>query len=512
MSLLTLLVVIAAGFAAASVAALYSYGRFARIARGPESRALPVADADTALDRFVAPLLRAHPGETGLELVDGNLEAFAFRVRMARRAGRSLDLQYYIWEHDLAGRLLLHEVLDAADRGVRVRLLLDDVYSQSRDHVLLGLDTHPNIEVRLFNPVRARRRGLRRGLELLLRVYRATRRMHNKAWIADGRVAVMGGRNIGDKYFGASKASNFRDLDAIVVGELLDDAGRWFDTYWNSAAVVPIAALRRRRGKLRSVRRSLARFRKRAPARPYLDRVAEDESVQALLASAGPRHWVKDAKLVCDPPEKCDGQFADQWLRSIVGPILLSATQRLQILSAYFIPGPTGTQALLGLVERGVSVAVLTNSLAATDVAAVHGAYARYRKRLVRGGVQLYEMKPYRRRRRVSIFGSSAASLHTKAFVIDGHTGFVGSMNFDPRSMSLNTEMGIVFSSRELAADIEALFAGEIAPERSYRVTLDGRRLVWEDNIRTVHMEPTAGTWRRTLALAARLLPIEAQL
>jgi putative cardiolipin synthase len=512
MDVLIFLAIVAAGFGIASVAALYSYGRFARAMQGPESHALPVAEADTPLDRFVVPLLRAHPGETGLELIDGNLEAFAFRVRMARRAERSLDLQYYIWEDDLTGRLLLHEVLDAADRGVRVRLLLDDVYNQARDLVLLGLDTHPNVEVRLFNPIRARRRGLRRGIELLLRVYRATRRMHNKAWIADGRVAVMGGRNIGDKYFGASKASNFRDLDAIVVGELVGDAARWFDTYWNSAAVVPIAALRRRRGKLRKVRRSLARFRKRAPARPFLDRVAQDESVQALLASAGPRHWVKETRFVCDPPEKCDGQYEDQWLRALVGPVLLSATRQLHILSAYFIPGPTGTQALLGMVKDGVSVSVLTNSLAATDVAAVHGAYARYRKRLVRGGVQLYEMKPYKRRRRVSIFGSSAASLHTKAFTIDGRSGFVGSMNFDPRSLTLNTEMGILFTSEELAAEIDALFAAETKPERSYRVTVDGFRLAWQDQVHKTYMEPTAGTWRRTVAIAARLLPIEAQL
>ncbi len=512
MALLLFLIVVAAAFALAAVRVVYAHGVFARAVRGLESHALPVAEADTSLDRFVAPLLRAHPGDTGIELIDGNLEAFAFRVRMARRAGRSLDLQYYIWEDDLTGRLMLHEVLEAADRGVRVRLLLDDVYGQARDLVLLGLDTHPNIEVRLFNPIRARRRGLRRGFELLARATRANRRMHNKAWIADGRVAVVGGRNIGDKYFGANKASNFRDLDAIVVGAVLAEATARFDSYWNSPAVIPIAALRRRKGKLRKVRRSLARFRQRAPARPYLGRLGEDESVQALLAGSGPRHWVREAKFVSDPPEKCDGQREDQWLRALVGPLLLSATQRLQILSPYFIPGPGGANALREMVQRGVAVAVLTNSLAATDVAAVHGAYARYRRRLVQGGVQLYELKPYRRRRRVSIFGSSAASLHTKAFTVDGHTGFVGSMNFDPRSISLNTEMGIVFSSPALVAEIDALFAAEIAPERSYRVSMDGRRLVWEDNISTRHMEPTAGTWRRTVAIAARLLPIEAQL
>jgi len=224
MPVLLLLAAVVGAFALTSLAAVYSYGRFARAAHGPKARALPVDETATPLDRFVAPLLRAHPGQTGIDLLDGNLEAFAFRVRLARRAVRSLDLQYYIWQHDLTGRLLLQELLDAADRGVRVRLLLDDVNSQARDRVLLGLDRHPNIQVRFFNPIRNRRPGLRRGLELLLRGWRTNRRMHNKAWVADGRVAVIGGRNIGDKYFGTDRTSNFRDLDVILVGQAVAQA------------------------------------------------------------------------------------------------------------------------------------------------------------------------------------------------------------------------------------------------------------------------------------------------
>jgi putative cardiolipin synthase len=511
-----LLLVAAAGLFCAALAAVYSYGRFASLGRGPASHALPLADDATAIDRFVVPLTRAHPGQTGIELISGNLEAFAVRVRTARRVQRSLDLQYYIWDEDLTGRLLLQEVLDAADRSVRVRLLLDDVNAQGRDRMLLGLDRHPNIEVRLFNPIRARQRGLRRGLELLFRAWRANRRMHNKAWIADGRVAVVGGRNIGDKYFDADGDLTFRDLDLIVIGDAVAHAEAMFDRFWNSAAVVPIASLRLRGGRLRQVRRTLARFRLRGTAQPYLERVAQDESLQALLAANGPRFWVHQTKVAFDPPEKCEGLFEDQWLRRTVGPLLLAATQRLRILSPYFIPGPRGTAALLGLVQAGVQASVLTNSLAATDVVIVHGAYAQYRKRLARGGVQLFELKPYRRRRRVALFGSSFASLHTKAFTIYGHTGFVGSMNFDPRSIALNTEMGILFTSPELVAEIDAIFAEETAPERAYRVSVENGRLTWrdqaEEGTRALRTEPAAGAWRRSVALAVRLLPIEWQL
>ena len=233
----------------------------------------PVAEQATPLDRLVLPMIRARPGQSGLMLLDGNLDAFAIRALAARRAGRSLDLQYYIWRNDLTGRLLAGELVEAADRGVRVRLLLDDINTRGYDKTLLALDAHPSIAVRLFNPSRNRDGALRRGLEMLLRAVTVTRRMHNKAWIADGRLAVVGGRNVGDAYFDAAATANFRDLDLLVLGPAVQQAEAIFDSYWNSSAVIPIAGARRRprATDLPAIRRALASSAGAAGARPYLD-------------------------------------------------------------------------------------------------------------------------------------------------------------------------------------------------------------------------------------------------
>ena len=218
MTVLAAITICFLALAVASLVSVYSYGRFAKQARGKPTRALPVSDGETSLDTSIAEMVRQHPDQNGLSLLANNLQAFAARVHSARSAGRSLDLQYYYWKNDLTGGLLGKEIIAAAERGVRVRLLLDDINTRGGDSTYLSLDSHPNIEVRLFNPVRNRTNALRRGLELLLRVWSTTHRMHNKAWIADGRLAIVGGRNIGDAYFDASTASNFRDMDLLLLG------------------------------------------------------------------------------------------------------------------------------------------------------------------------------------------------------------------------------------------------------------------------------------------------------
>jgi len=516
MRLVLIILAALAAIALASAAALYSYGRFAEQAQGEPSFSLPAADDATPLDRDIAPLLTARPDQSGLVLLAGNLDAFAARVHAARQAGRSLDLQYYIWQDDLTGRLLASEIVKAADRGVRVRLLLDDINAQGRDNIHLALDAHPNIAVRLYNPSRNRDGALLRGIEMLLRAVSITRRMHNKAWIADGRVAFVGGRNIGDAYFDAA-ASNFRDLDLLLLGTAVRQTETIFDEYWNSRAVIPIGALGEpRAADLAALRTALAGAVADTDARPYLDRVAENESVQALLAGRTPIHWTARAKVVSDPPEKVAGAGEERWLINGVAPLLASATADLEIISPYFIPGDVGTRRLVEIAERGVRVAVLTNSLAATDVTAVHGAYVRYRKPLIEGGVSLFELKPYDNESDVSLFGSGGASLHTKAFTVDGRSGFIGSMNFDPRSVSLNSEMGVFFEDGRLVGEVRAIFADETAPEKSYRVRIDDGETIWEDRLagaaRTLREEPEAGFWRRLTATIIGFLPIESQL
>jgi len=500
----------------ATLATIYSYGRLGRRAKGEPTQALPVEDEETVLDRAIAPLLREQPDLSGLLLLADNLQAFAVRAFAARNAGRSLDLQYYYWLDDLTGGLLAREVIAAADRGVRVRLLIDDINTRGDDSSYLGLDRHPNIEVRLFNPSRNRSSSLRRGIELVLRAFRATRRMHNKAWIADGRIAIIGGRNIGDAYFDAARTANFHDMDLLLVGPAVAQAERIFDEFWNSPAVIPLLALSRSRLRRRLASQVKRPRRRAVNAAPYLSHLSERRESQVLPASGSTLLWSAEVEVVSDPPAKAWDPRGTGWLAERLLAILSAARCEVDLASPYFIPGSKGTRAFAALARRGVKVSVLTNSLAATDVVAVHGAYANYRKPLLESGVALYELRPEILREGPSLFGSRGASLHTKAFTVDGETGFVGSFNFDPRSASLNTEMGVIFRDPRLAEQVRAVFAQQTAPECSFRVSLKGGRLVWSDGIagstRELYSEPSASLSRRLAALAIGLLPIESQL
>jgi putative cardiolipin synthase len=328
---------------------------------------------------------------------------------------------------------------------------------------------------------------------------------------------VVGGRNIGDAYFDADATANFRDLDVLVLGAAVRQAEIVFDDFWNSKAVIPIGALGHSRGTdLPRFRRKLAGTIADPPARPYLNRVAADETVREVLAAEGQIHWTVRAKLVSDPPEKVKGAGEESWLMNVTRPLLASARTHLEIISPYFIPGEAGTSELVTMAKRGITVAVLTNSLAATDVAAVHGAYARYRRPLIEGGVRLFELKPYDHHSEASLFGSSSASLHTKAFTVDDRAGFIGSMNFDPRSVSLNSEMGLVFEHRDLVRQVRAIFGDETSPQKSYRVGLEDGEIIWQDHaaepVWIWREEPQAGIWRRLTATIIGYLPIQSQL
>jgi putative cardiolipin synthase len=380
----------------------------------------------------------------------------------------------------------------------------------------LALTIHPNVEVRLFNPTRSRNGVFVRGLEMLLSVARVNRRMHNKSWIADGRIAVVGGRNIGDAYFDAGNPSNFCDLDLLLLGPAVVQAEVIFDRFWNSKAAIPIGFLSQRQQsyELQALRRQLDTLAIGEQAEPYLRRVAESMSDQPMLS--GQVHWSKDAQVISDPPEKANAIGQDGWLMNTISPILASATTDIEIISPYFVPGRSGADELAAIAAKGVRVVVLTNSLAATDVAAVHGAYARYRRPLLKSGVELFELKPYDRKSRISLMGSSSASLHTKAFTVDGRIGFIGSMNFDPRSVSLNTEMGVLFTHPDIIRGVKHTFAEESASRKSYRVFLKRHTLSWLDKAAIppviLDREPKASFGRRIVAILVGLLPIESLL
>lgn len=456
----------------------------------------------------------AAPEKTGLLLIADNLDAFAARALAAREATRSLDLMYYLWYEDSTGRLLTKEVIKAADRGVRVRILIDDINPRDNDQAYLALNSHPNISVRLFNPSWIRASKYLRRLEFCLRMSSLTRRMHNKAWVVDGELAIIGGRNIGDAYFDASD-TNFRDLDALLQGPAVAKTVEIFESFWNCSAAKPVTLLSKPRRSKRDMLRELASIGV-GTSGEHVKRVAQRRDLENFIREKGDMDWTENVVIVSDPPEKVKGQGRQNWLMKMILPIIMTSKKSLEIVSPYFVPGEGGVSILAQMAESGVDITVLTNSLAATDVVAVHGAYAKYRSSVLKTGARLFELQPRAHKERTSVFGSKGASLHTKAFVVDNQFAFIGSFNFDPRSASLNTEMGTLFRHPRLIADVRQRIAREVASSSSYRLSLKDGRIHWQGEIdgrrRSFATEPEAGLWRRLLALAVRFLPIESQL
>lgn len=445
-------------------------------------------------------------------LVSTGLDAFAARAASARLATRSLDLQYYTWHGDLTGRLLAREVLQAADRGIRVRMLLDDMYMLGPERGLTTLDRHPMVQIRHFNASRLRHWGWPGFLlEVLLGGWHLNRRMHNKVWIADGNLVVCGGRNIGDRYFDASEDFNFRDLDMVVQGKAAHQAVDLFETYWNSPLAQRVERLPHLRRRSRALKRLRAKYNAAAAspaARPFLEHAREAELHRPHTL------MVEDVaiRIMADPPEKALGR-AEGVILPRLTELLQSARREALLISPYFVPGEAGAAQLIRLVQSGVRVAVVTNSLAATDVVAVHGGYARYRERLIAAGVEIFELKPFGESK-AGMFGSRGASLHTKAVVVDNGPVFVGSFNLDPRSANLNTEMGVLADHPALARLARWHHRRLTWPSRSWRVRLLGKRLVWDDGtpMSAGRPEPEASLSRRLLARFVRWLPVESQL
>lgn len=483
----------------------------------PLQMAIP-AGSHTKLDLLIAPAEARHPGAAGFRLVSTGPEAFAIRVRTAALAERSLDVQTYIWNSDLTGQYLAHVLLTAADRGVKVRLLVDDMNARSRNLSFTALGVHPNIEVRVFNPLASRSGALPLMGDFLSSGKRLNHRMHNKIWIADNRIAIGGGRNLGDEYFGASENVNFVDLDFAMVGPVVREASASFDKYWNSRAAYPIALLNP--GALTPV--ELERVRKGADqaaaqgkVSSYAELLKRDDAVERLVDGDWALDWSSDFLFVSDDPLKAlkrPGLDKSNVL-SVLLPVLKSAQKSQMLISPYFVPGVTGTDAFVTKVKDGQQVRILTNSLAANDVTLVHGGYSRYRKALLSGGVELWELKPLPgSKAKKSLFGSSSASLHTKALVVDSLQLFVGSYNLDPRSTSLNCEQGVLVTSAVLASQFEQIFAQQSDSARAWRVSLVDGDLSWTDGTKTYDSDPLATTAQRFQAWLARVLPFESQL
>ncbi|HVO91031.1 MAG TPA: phospholipase D family protein [Casimicrobiaceae bacterium] len=483
-----------------------------------EGRGSTLAFADTAqtrLGRAVANGVAAHPGKTGIHAVPNPHDAFAARVLLAAAAERSIDAQYYIWHGDQVGYLLFEALWRAAERGVRVRLLLDDVNTRGLDPTIVALDAHPNIEVRLYNPLL--QRGLR-ALNFVTDFARVNRRMHNKSFTVDNQVAIVGGRNIGNEYFAAGDEVAFTDLDVVAVGAAVPEVSREFDAYWNSASAYPAAEIVGARGAA-DLAAKFASIRMDAESITYIDAVRDTPMVQQLLDRTLDFEWTPALVLHDDPAKTVDDTAR---IDTLLFPELQQAMGRpqrsLDLVSPYFVPGDAGMAALVAVAGRGVRVRVLTNSLSSTDVTAIHAGYGPRRIELLRAGVKLYELKatrpPAEHEDTSGIGSSGAAALHAKTFAVDGERIFVGSFNLDQRSARLNTEMGLVIESAILAQRLTDTF-DTIVPQLAYEVRLlpDGRSLEWIERTAAGEIrydtEPHTTWWRRSKVDVLSILPID---
>lgn len=464
------------------------------------------------------------PGDSGILLLDTGREAFTSRIALADSAERSLDAQYYIWNADTTGRLLAERLLRAADRGVRVRLLLDDYGVGNKDNELVALDAHPAIEVRVYNPFRSGlRSGLRRWTSMATGFSRLNRRMHSKTFIVDGSFAIVGGRNIGDEYFDARRDMNHRDRELLATGPVVADVARQFDVMWNSDWALPVSALvsvRLSQGDLLQRYQALQAFADSPASQPYpLPDTAEAR--RTLLAAWHASVVRAPAEFVYNPPEITAGDEANG---SVVANHLLEliteTQQEILIESAYFIVSAGLLQQVQPLLEQGVSIDVLTNSLATTDVWTIHAGYTRNRKDVLRQGIGLYEFRPDAAScqrlidNRQLDCGALTFSLHAKSVVFDRKLVFVGSFNLNPRSRYLNTETALLVHSPELAGRIARDIEENMLPENSWRVALDAAgRLEWHARTAgvdtVVRQEPDTGTWLRVKSLLFSLLPAE---
>jgi cardiolipin synthase C len=483
-----------------------------------ESTALdPVTAQTTALGRALATPVAEHPGLSGIYPLPDPRAAFAARMFLAHAAQRTLDVQYYIWRDDLTGTMLLEQLHEAADRGVRVRLLLDDNGTSSLDTTLAALDAHPNIEVRLFNPFVVRKPKF---IGFLTDFSRANRRMHNKSFTADSSATIVGGRNIGDEYFGATDGVVFADLDVLAVGPAASDVAHDFDRYWSSESSYPVNRILPRvsvdalddlASKAQSIERDPA-------AAAYAEALRELPIAQQLPAGTLPLEWAK-ARMVSDDPAKgLNRSPNDALVLNQLHDMLGEPAEELDLVSPYFVPTEAGVRYFTQLAARGVTVRILTNALEATDVAAVHSGYAKHRVDLLKGGVTLYELRRQPgaenwKADHAGHSGSSGSSLHAKTFAVDAQRVFVGSFNFDPRSARLNTEMGFVIDSPTLAGKIASTFQEQV-PQVAYTVRLDDNgKLFWieRDGDKQIRhdTEPNTSWFGRLGVWFMSIMPIE---
>jgi len=475
----------------------------------------------TTIGRLFNSDTKKHPNLSGFYLIPYGENALTARIAMCDLAQKSLDMQYYLWHSDDSGVLLAQHVIKAANRGVKVRILIDDIGLQGEDSIISSISAHPNIEIRIFNPFAYRDLHI---VDFLSNFDRLNHRMHNKTFILDNTVSIIGGRNIGDQYFALSTKSNFRDLDIVSAGSIVRQISNVYDHFWNGSWSTPIEVLVGKKYAYRdllSVEKSIDKRVANIKFHYRLDKNLS-EMRSRLVTIRDNFIWAK-GYYIWDDPEVMSKNYINQKGTMIekLSKRVKSLKSKLYIESAYFIPRDSGIKELRELHNRGIEVRVLTNSLASNDVVPAHAGYAGYRKDLIKSGVELYEL-------REDVGGSDITNddlltdtknsgLHTKSMVFDDSDIFVGSFNLDPRSASINTEGGLYIKSKKLAKQLIKYMDQGVVPEHSYRVLLDKRGdLLWSTQIdgKTIlyHSEPKSSIWKRFQSTFIGILPIELQL
>lgn len=499
----------------------------------PKQTAQPVEYAfstpteGTALAKIVLPLRDANPGLTGFHVLYDPLEALAARLQLINKAEKSLDLQYYIWDNDKIGAMALHAIIQAADRGVKVRLLIDDNNSKPMEGIYLALDQHANIEVKLYNPYRFRHY---RPVDMVLDLKRINRRMHNKSFIADNQIALIGGRNMSNQYYNVSDNYQFSDVDVMLAGSASDEIIHSFDEYWNDDYAFPVKQLVNPRHytlRFDSLKQQLQAHNQEVTVQNYLDLANRSHAFDTWLNSRIQLDWVK-AEVVKDSPSKIKARAKkEEHLNFQLLKHLEQPEQSVDIVSAYFVPQKDGVKQLKELADSGVQVRVLTNSFKANDVPLVHAFYGKYRQDLLENDVQLYEFlfnpdaenlnsntNELASKAKVSMQGLSRSSLHAKLMALDEKQVFIGSFNFDPRSAYLNTEIGVLLNSPPLARAVHQTMDENLS-KYAYKLVLDAnQRMNWKiklDNGKTriYHKEPKMKWWQRSGMKMLSWLPIE---
>ena len=482
--------------------------------------------SETSLAHVIQPLEEKNPNLTGYHILYDPLEALAARINLIEKSEKTLDLQYYIWDNDKIGSMALHAIIQAADRGVKVRLLMDDNNAKAMEGIYLALDQHVNIDVKLFNPYRFRKF---RAMDLVLDLKRMNRRMHNKSFIADHQIALIGGRNMSNQYYNASDNYQFSDLDVMLVGSAVKDINQSFDDYWNHSYAYKVRDIINPQThplRYESLKQQLEDHYQDITVQNYLNLANRSHAFDEWLHNNIQFDWVK-AEVIKDSPDKIkDKAKVEQHLNFQMVHHLDKPTSSVDLVSAYFVPEKEGSEKLQHLAESGVKVRILTNSYKANDVAIVHAFYAKYRKELLQSGVQLYEFLPamddlendestkeMSKQTKISLRGLSRSSLHAKMMALDDKQVFIGSFNFDPRSANLNTENGVILNSPSLAHAIHTTMDQQLNRYAYHLVLNAENKIQWikkTGGTEKIYLtEPRMKWWKQAGLKIVSWLPLE---